>query len=830
MGSPQKRASILALVLVFLVSAVLSVQAATPAVGTQGIVTMFSDVGAQERNVEYIQYISQRGLMSGYPDGTFHPGQGLTRAEAAALLVKTSGLKASDASTPFKDLPAAHWARPAIAAATAAGYLSGYPDGTFRPEQKLTRAEGISLFLRLSKQKSDAALPVLSDMDAKHWAAGQVAEALASGMIGLSADKKEFYPNAPLLRSDLARALAVLLTKDPDLYKAPLTGQLKALAGSVAVIHNGTSNEVKVNSLYTINQGDVIQTADGAKADLSFPDGSGLLIKEKTNITIKELRGRSYIKNGGKPGIAVDWLAVDLKEGTIYGALASSYEANKTTETEKKKVTGQSWNNAPYLVASLGNNRTLLADTIAADKKMPWYETSKTKKVKVQVDMPWGVAAVRGSFWENSVMPDGRSYTNLLTGDVVVSNGGQTVPLAPGQTTVITQLGAPPAPPAPMTPQQVRGWVDNQDWANNRAQQIDNQQPAQEQAPPPAQNQENQGTTPPANNQQQPGPTQPGQNPPAGQTPPGQNLPTPGASLGSVLNTIQSAINNASQNAGLTNPSTSPSGGGSSSGGGGSDTLIPVSISSISSNINVYLYETYELTRNINNPYGAALTFASSNANVIIEQLTTGATYVRGAVPGSAATITVTATKPGYTSSSITFTVSVTDQALAYNEATVISALANSAVNGIRLVPKVYSFITALNDPGRPVSIYCSAGETAIMMIPGSKPTNITIGNGVTLYEDNPALNECVSLIPIGVKLPGQEVILAGSTLLNELLIKVIKPDNTLLYVDIARAANQNYSKVFTLPNNTPGGLYTVVVGQGSTVATRTFYVVTIAQ
>ena len=107
---------------------------------------------------------------------------------------------------------------PSIEAAASAGLLSGYPDGTFRPNQVLTRAEGVTLFLRLSKQPDpQVALPVLEDIGPNHWAARPVAIGLAAGMVGLSADNKWFLTDAPLTRGDLARIQGVLFTRDPDL-------------------------------------------------------------------------------------------------------------------------------------------------------------------------------------------------------------------------------------------------------------------------------------------------------------------------------------------------------------------------------------------------------------------------------------------------------------------------------------------------------------------------------------------------------------------------------------------------------------------------------------
>ncbi|MEN6325844.1 MAG: S-layer homology domain-containing protein, partial [Syntrophomonas sp.] len=191
-------------------------------------VSLFKDVTAEDGNLIYINYLAKREIISGFSDGGFHPADGLTRAEAATVLVKAAGLsQTSENKAVFKDVSAGHWAAGSIAAAAEAGYLKGYPDGTYHPEEKLTRAQGISLILRLSKQKDTGVeLPELKDLDSKNWAARSVAIGLAAGMVGLTKDKSQFLPDANFSRGDLSRALAVLLTTDPDLSRTALNGSL----------------------------------------------------------------------------------------------------------------------------------------------------------------------------------------------------------------------------------------------------------------------------------------------------------------------------------------------------------------------------------------------------------------------------------------------------------------------------------------------------------------------------------------------------------------------------------------------------------------------------
>jgi len=97
--------------------------------------------------------LRERGLLIGNPDGTFRPDQPLTRAEAAMLLARALGIppRTENPSTGFADDEAIpDWARATVAALAQAGYLSGYEDGTFRPDQPITRAEAVALISRIA--------------------------------------------------------------------------------------------------------------------------------------------------------------------------------------------------------------------------------------------------------------------------------------------------------------------------------------------------------------------------------------------------------------------------------------------------------------------------------------------------------------------------------------------------------------------------------------------------------------------------------------------------------------------------------------------------------
>ncbi len=431
--------------------------------GQKVIVPSFNDVSSSDSNAIYINYMAKRGLISGFPDGSFHPTEGLTRAQAATLLCLVKGLDATNAvQSSFSDVNSSHWAAGYINAASQAGYITGFPDNTYQPEAVLTRAQGISLFLRLSNDLDvSLELPPLEDMSKSHWAASSMANALAAGMI--NRDGSKIYPEQSFARGDLAKALSILITKDPGLNQTVLNGKLKVKSGDVRLKRAGNDEAQPMTSTSIVKAGDTITTGKDGEAELIYPDGSGILLKCNSELIIKSAKGRTYIKSDGTSGTAVDDLELELKNGTIFGALASKY----TSSTEENKTADT---NRYNLLASRDKNFDLVAAKKATE---PWYKTAEKKKVKVKVDMPWGVAAIRGTFWSNTVSSTHCGMT-ILAGDGDLSSGGQTQTLSPGQSSGINRQGNPPSPPGPMSPSEAGEWSRQRGWILERGGDIQN--------------------------------------------------------------------------------------------------------------------------------------------------------------------------------------------------------------------------------------------------------------------------------------------------------------------------------------------------------------------
>lgn len=134
----------------------------------------FSDVQGGVWYSQAINYLASAGIVSGYEDGTFRPNQPITRAEFATMASKFDKLEKTGDQI-FPDIQDNHWAKDFVNSAYTKGWVSGYPDGTFRPQLNITRAEVVSIVNKMLERKiklADIPAGVLRfiDLTESHWA------------------------------------------------------------------------------------------------------------------------------------------------------------------------------------------------------------------------------------------------------------------------------------------------------------------------------------------------------------------------------------------------------------------------------------------------------------------------------------------------------------------------------------------------------------------------------------------------------------------------------------------------------------------------------------
>lgn len=136
----------------------------------------FNDVAKDCWAANYIGYMQQFGIVTGYEDGSFRPDAPVTRAEFAAIASRFE--KLTQGSANFTDVPDTHWAVRYINFAATRGWVTGYEDGSFKPEHSITRAEVAAVTCRLLERSADQTyirshigeLRTFADVTESHWA------------------------------------------------------------------------------------------------------------------------------------------------------------------------------------------------------------------------------------------------------------------------------------------------------------------------------------------------------------------------------------------------------------------------------------------------------------------------------------------------------------------------------------------------------------------------------------------------------------------------------------------------------------------------------------
>ena len=155
----------------------------------------------------FIQSLVNKQFVSGFPDGTFKPETVLTRAQFAAVLAKTFDLPAKRQPSTFADVPSTFWGAAAIAKANSMGFIAGFPDGTFRPGQNLTRVQAIVALVN-GLGLTGGALNVLSTYSDRtgipSYAIESVSTATQRGIVVNYPNLKQLNPNRDMTRAEFA--------------------------------------------------------------------------------------------------------------------------------------------------------------------------------------------------------------------------------------------------------------------------------------------------------------------------------------------------------------------------------------------------------------------------------------------------------------------------------------------------------------------------------------------------------------------------------------------------------------------------------------------------
>ena len=395
-----------------------------------------------------------KGLIQGYEDGTFKPGNTITRAEFVTLMNNAKGFW-SEGSINFSDVKNGSWFYSAVARAVAAGYVKGYSDGSFKPNNTITRAEAAVMIANTAKlSANEAGAYRFTDIGSiPAWARGSVGAVVAAGYMTGYPDGS-FDANASISRAEAVSSLNRMLggtAYQPTQPTTPTTDTTKTISDDVVIedkgttlknqtvdgnvtiaksVGNGDLNkttriDVPAKHLRIENQADLILGGDVEKLIVD-EDAKGAEIEIKKGTTVNELNTDAKIKLTGKgridlldvsaSGVTYDKNLDVRKKDTSNGATApkenGSTSAGGSSSTASKEITGA----API-----------------EDVKVP-YGTSGVealtllpKTIKLNVKGGTTVDAATTWTWDESVSFDPTNTTAKHT-----ANGTFTVP--PGYT------------------------------------------------------------------------------------------------------------------------------------------------------------------------------------------------------------------------------------------------------------------------------------------------------------------------------------------------------------------------------------------------------------
>ena len=255
-----KKALSLVLAIAFLLTPFLNVFAEESQTGS-GIktVTDFPDVLRTHTNYVAVSYLSQAGVISGYPDGTFKPDNPINRAEVLKIILKGSNIDVPEdfGEVTFPDVTANDWFARYVMRAKLLGIVKGNDlDGTFTPTRQVNKAEFLKMLLManfIKQEALDAAEGTAPDVPADAWFAPYLNYSLKVGIASVNA-KGNAEPSKLLTRGEVCDMmyLLILLKNSQDtqflLYRAEAElAQIEVYIAANMIVNAKRSSELAVD-------------------------------------------------------------------------------------------------------------------------------------------------------------------------------------------------------------------------------------------------------------------------------------------------------------------------------------------------------------------------------------------------------------------------------------------------------------------------------------------------------------------------------------------------------------------------------------------------------
>lgn len=271
-------ATVASLVAVSTVAVAAPTQAAetNTAVTTSTSVVAFPDVPTTHGHYETITELAQRGIVKGFPDGTFKPGQSVTRGQAAKMIAGILGLDTKNVQNPnFTDIKTDFQYYGAIAALVDEGIIGGYEDNTYRPDATLTRGHMAKILQRAFKLTADDEVSPFTDIALSEYK--NDIEALYDNGVTVGTTPTTYSPRANVTRAQLSSF--IIRAEDAVAF------ELVEVSGTIAAIFEG---------VITIDG--IEYRADEQLAKLFGTDNAPALLGAEVVLTVQKSKDGNVIK------------------------------------------------------------------------------------------------------------------------------------------------------------------------------------------------------------------------------------------------------------------------------------------------------------------------------------------------------------------------------------------------------------------------------------------------------------------------------------------------------------------------------------------------------
>lgn len=334
----------------------------------------FSDVKTTDYFFEAVKNLSERGIVNGFPDGTFKPYNNVTRGQAAVIISGALGLDTVNVQDPgFKDVPTSHPYYGAIAALANAGYINGFEDGTFGADKPVTRNHMAIIISKAFNLEAPAGTTLpFSDIYPAYK--NQIAALYANGVTAGNSPTT-FGGSLNVTRGQLAQF--IVKAENAGTLENTDTFTIEGVSeGTIQTSDGALSIDPSLHAIFNVANANVLK---GAEVQAVVIDGEVKLLSSIT-INASATVNKPFVLNGGNTitnaDIKVNGDYVSIDKLTVNGDVTVS------NKVENKFTANELVTNGKFIIeADLTSPVASLNGFIAAeddDKKGPEIELNKS--------------------------------------------------------------------------------------------------------------------------------------------------------------------------------------------------------------------------------------------------------------------------------------------------------------------------------------------------------------------------------------------------------------------------------------------------------------------